>query len=303
MSADPRPMLVADVGKTRCRVRVVDSDGTAREDSGSSGTDGLAVPGGAGQVARRIVALAGSLELADARSLAAGVAGALTAPDAADALAADLASAFSAQAVVASDIVTAHLGALGGAPGTVLVAGTGAVAMGITADGVTSIVDGRGPEIGDLGSGSWIGRTGIVAASRAADGLAPATALTPALEHLVGPCGGLQHWLNDHDGNPGGHLGAFAPAVLDAARAGDSVACRIATDAVALLTQTAVAAGTQVVAVLGGLTAHDWFLRTLLASLITAGLTPRTPRGTALDGALLALTSVGLPHERHFHRA
>ena len=38
--------------------------------------------------------------------------------------------------VVSNDAVTAHLGALGGEPGAVIVAGTGAIALAATPDGL-----------------------------------------------------------------------------------------------------------------------------------------------------------------------
>ncbi len=71
-------------------------------------------------------------------------------------------------AIVTNDAVTAHLGALGGSPGVVVVAGTGAIAL--AADERAARADGWGTRLGDDGGGYWIGRAGLAAALRAHDG-------------------------------------------------------------------------------------------------------------------------------------
>jgi N-acetylglucosamine kinase-like BadF-type ATPase len=295
-------VLVADVGKTRCRVLFIDPDGAVRWSAGTDGSPGLATTGADELIAQRILALASSRSVAPIGIVSAGVAGALAAPVAAQRLAARLADALGTGALVTSDIVTAHLGALGGGVGTALVAGTGAVAMGIAADGTTTVVDGRGPALGDLGSGAWIGRAGLTAALRSRDGVAARTGLDAALDALLAPHADLQRWLDD-GGNLGGRLGEFAPAVLDAAEHGDEVAGAIVADAVRLLTATSAGAGVHPVSVLGGLMGHRWFRQQLIHSLREAGLDPVAPLGSALDGAHIAAVRSGLPHERHFHRA
>ncbi len=70
--------------------------------------------------------------------------------------------------LVSDDAVTAHLGALGGEPGVVIVAGTGAIALAV--DEVAARADGWGTRLGDDGGGYWIGRAGLAAALRAHDG-------------------------------------------------------------------------------------------------------------------------------------
>lgn len=57
-----------------------------------------------------------------------------------------------------SDVEAALLGALGGGPGVVLLAGTGSIALGRTARGRWVRAGGLGPLLGDEGSGFWIGR-------------------------------------------------------------------------------------------------------------------------------------------------
>lgn len=301
MGADSLPLLVADVGKTRCRVRLLDAAGEVLWASDGAGTPGLAVPGSGEIIVHRLVELSDGRPSRKVSAISVGVAGAMAARTAADALATGLAHAFQASSLVASDIVTAHLGAFGGGPGTALVAGTGAVALSVSANGTATVIDGKGPELGDLGGGAWIGRAGIVAVLRADDAAAPATVLQSGLREIIGPGGDLQRWLAD-GGNLGGRLGEFAAMVLDSAELGDSTAEAIAADAVRHLTTTARTAGSTRVAVLGGLTGHRWFHAQLEASLAAAGLTPFAPIGTALDGARIAVTAQGLPHERHLHR-
>lgn len=56
------------------------------------------------------------------------------------------------------DVEAAHLGALGGGPGLLLLAGTGSIALGRTARGAWLRAGGLGPLLGDEGSAFWIGR-------------------------------------------------------------------------------------------------------------------------------------------------
>jgi len=60
--------------------------------------------------------------------------------------------------LVTDDAVTAHLGALGGEPGVVVAAGTGAIALGVGESGASARADGWGTLLGDDGGGYWIGR-------------------------------------------------------------------------------------------------------------------------------------------------
>jgi N-acetylglucosamine kinase-like BadF-type ATPase len=72
--------------------------------------------------------------------------------------------------VLASDITTSHAGALGGAPGVVVAAGTGAAALALDQEGRSAICDGWGYLLGDEGSGYAIGRAGLASALREHDG-------------------------------------------------------------------------------------------------------------------------------------
>lgn len=293
------PIASVDLGKSRCRI-TISGDGGRIERSGV-GAPGLAAAGGVSAAFDAIMPLldgASALE-----RIGVGAAGAWLAPDAAHELAERLAVATVARTVVASDVVTAHAGALDGGTGVLLIAGTGAAALGIDDDGAR-LVDGWGPELGDLGSGSWLGREALRAVLRAADGLAAQTDLTDAIAGPVGAVSDIQEWIARSEPLPR-RLATLAPLVLDAAEAGDPVAHRIATDAVRLLTATAVAASslTRDVALHGGLTGHAWFRDSLTSSLHAAGRRVIPAVGDALDGALLLARRTDLPHERFVHRA
>lgn len=122
---------------------------------------------------------------------------------------------------VASDAVTAHLGALGAGPGATLAVGTGAVAVACDDVGRWHLADGMGPHVGDNGGGAWIGRRGLDAAARAMDGRvmgASATLVQAAEQHF----GRRERWASVTDVS---QFAGFAPHVIRAAGHGD-LACR-----------------------------------------------------------------------------
>lgn len=286
-----------DLGKSRCRLVV--HGATAGERSGI-GAPGLAAAGGVEAALTAILPLLDDVGRID--TLGVGAAGAWFAPEAAAGLAAALAARTGARVAVASDVVTAHAGALDGAAGVLLIAGTGAVALGVDPSGAR-LVDGWGPELGDFGSGSWLGREALRAVLRAHDGLAAPTALTAALAAPVGPPSAVQAWLAA-DGALARRLATLAPLVLAAAD-DDPVARGIVDEAVRLLAATTAAAAgaTEDVALHGGLTDHDGFRAALTRALEARGHRVVPARGGAMDGALLLTRRLDLPHERFVHRA
>ncbi|WP_067197931.1 N-acetylglucosamine kinase [Microbacterium sp. XT11] len=295
-----RTTAAVDLGKTSCRLAL--DDGGRRIIDGP-GAPGLAAPGGVDRATDAILALLDRVPATTLRALGVGAAGAWAAPDAAADLAVRLARATGAAVAVASDVVTAHAGALRGGDGVILISGTGAAAMGVDVDGIR-LVDGWGPDIGDFGSGSWLGREAVRAVQRAQVGLGPATELTDAVRDAIAPAADPVAWVSQ-DGPVARRLGTLAPLVLDAALTGDYVAREIAQEAVRLLTASAVAASshTAEVVVHGGLTGHDWFRSQLVASLAEAGRSVVAAQGDALDGAALLAAHADLPHERFVHRA
>jgi N-acetylglucosamine kinase-like BadF-type ATPase len=118
-------------------------------------------------------------------------------------------------------------------PGVVLIAGTGAIAYGRSADGVEARAGGWGPLLGDEGSGYAIARQGLAAVVRDLDGRGPKTAIRELLfrsERGIHTLEELLAKIYRSEGGAGDVAGYF-PIVLAAAKAGDAEACRILGDA------------------------------------------------------------------------
>lgn len=85
------------------------------------------------------------------------------------------------EVVVQTDFAVALDDAFGDGPGVLLIAGTGSSAFGRGPTGATARCGGWGPNIGDEGSGAWIGRRALSVVAAASDGREPETALTGAI--------------------------------------------------------------------------------------------------------------------------
>src|SRR5229473_488913 len=71
-------------------------------------------------------------------------------------------------------------GATDGAPGIVVISGTGSICCGVNRQGKHVFAGGWGPVAGDEGSGSWIARRALQAVAQATDERGPKTALGAA---------------------------------------------------------------------------------------------------------------------------
>jgi N-acetylglucosamine kinase-like BadF-type ATPase len=292
--------LGVDLGKTSCRVRLVTPDGAV--EAAWSGAEGFAAADGAAQA---LAAFDGALSALPEgaphaiRRIGVGAAGVDAGREAARAFAAELARRHRAEVAIVSDALAAHAGALGGATGTVLVAGTGAVAFHLDDAGAVTRADGWGIWLGDLGSGRWIGQEGLRRVLQARDGLGPRTTLTDAAAALAGAVDALPRYVSG-TARPERVLGGFAPVVLEHAAAGDAVAAAIVAEAVARLAATTAActAPGERLSLVGGLTGSAWFSARLAAALAARGLAPTAPLGDPVAGALLLCAASDLPHER-----
>ena len=163
--------------------------------------------------------------------------------------------------------------------GVALIAGTGSIALGRDARGRVARVGGWGHIFGDEGSGYGIGRAGLQAAARAADGRGPATAL---LERI------LAAWKLDapelllarvYQAFDKTAIAALAPLVLALAAEGDALAQSIEADAareLALAVTTVARAldfppGPLPLAAAGGVLVHHERLRALVIERIGDG--------------------------------
>jgi N-acetylglucosamine kinase-like BadF-type ATPase len=119
-------------------------------------------------------------------------------------------------------------GATGGAPGLVVIAGTGSICCGRNAQGKHVCAGGWGPIVGDEGGSSWITRKALQAVAQATDGRGPKTALaTAALSYFkvaapddLSTAVYAPTMTNDR-------LAGFGRQVMRVAEAGDEVAQNI----------------------------------------------------------------------------
>ncbi|WP_026820970.1 N-acetylglucosamine kinase [Arthrobacter castelli] len=210
--------------------------------------------------------------------------------------------------VLASDMVTSHIGALGMGSGGVLAAGTGAVALGTDFDQVWNRVDGWGHVLGDAGSGAWIGAAGLDAAFRALDGRPGGSAdLLDRLRARFGSPEQVVHDVYTRD-DRAGLLATFVPDIAELAAAGDRVATSILHHAGAELASTgqaALAGGLPPrLALTGGLFNASPLLREGLVDELTAArpeIELVDPAGTALDGAVELAVRAGEGNELLHH--
>lgn len=143
---------------------------------------------------------------------------------------------------VVPDADIALFGATGGAPGLVVIAGTGSVCCGTNARGKSAYAGGWGPMVGDEGSGSWIARRALQAVAKATDGRAAKTSLVDAsCEYFnVAQPEDLATAIYAA-GMTNDRIAGFARYVIDAARERDAVAREIVVDAGRELGQAACA--------------------------------------------------------------
>jgi N-acetylglucosamine kinase-like BadF-type ATPase len=130
---------------------------------------------------------------------------------------------------IASDGVTSLLGALGERDGAVVAAGTGSVCVARRGERLAK-VDGWGTLLGDAGSGFAIGRAGLDAALRHADGREGSAALLRAAERRYAPLPELSERIYSAD-VPSRAVASFAADVAVEAAAGDPHAAAILADA------------------------------------------------------------------------
>lgn len=317
-------LLLLDLGKTGCRAALAEPGGAVVARAEGPGSGGLADRDGVVRALAAVDAVLGTLAAADPAgelrpvAVAAGLAGLATTPGRGTAFAAGLHDRLGAdlRVLLTSDMTTWHAGALGGAPGVVLAAGTGTVALAVGRDGATARVDGWGPLLGDDGSGHALGRAGLAAALRAHDGRPGGSpGLLARARDRYGDPDRLPALVHGAD-NPARVVAAFARDVLAAAAEGLPGAVALVARAADDLATTAAAARDRLapagtgertgdpaggpdrpVACGGGLLGAGAVLTDPLdAALAARRLTRTAPLGDALDGARLLLEDPTVPH-------
>jgi glucosamine kinase len=124
-----------------------------------------------------------------------------------------------------TDIHSATLGAHDGSNGSVIIIGTGSCAAALNNGNITQF-GGHGFNLGDKGSGAWIGKTALSKILESFDGVGQATQLR---EHL---CEALQltqpsQFVEIYNQAPSTKYAALAPLVLKSAEQGDELALKI----------------------------------------------------------------------------
>ena len=179
-----------DGGGSSTRARLTDLKGRVLGE-GRSGPSGLMQ--GTEQAWRNIglaiaqaaqaAGLASAVLTGDNTTLGLGLAGANDAALRADFLAANT---HYPHLKLESDATVALLGAHAGAPGAIVIAGTGSIGHALFADGGRKIAGGWGFPSGDEGSGGWLGLMAANLAQRALDGRHPPCELARAVVTATG---------------------------------------------------------------------------------------------------------------------
>jgi N-acetylglucosamine kinase-like BadF-type ATPase len=221
-------VLGIDAGGTKTVCQLADGEGRVLAEARGPGAnlqaDGeIAVEQALRQVIAR--ALEGRGARVDAMCL--GMAGVDRPRDAALAHAVLSRVGVDAQRLVVNDALIALEAAFPGAPGLVIVSGTGSIAYGRDGSGRAARAGGWGYGLGDEGSGYWLGRLALRAVVRAADGRGTQTSLTAhVLAHYdVARAQDLVHEI--YTGMKPSAIAALAPLVQAAADEGDAVALHV----------------------------------------------------------------------------
>lgn len=248
-----RWVLGIDVGGSGSRMRLAPLDDAGAGTNGGSVVAGPPVQIGAtGSNLRDVVAALLTQaaqswpgKYAQLAGIGAGSTGLATLVDDPHSLHGDLAALCAGVPLaLATDAVTAHLGALGGDSGAVIAVGTGAIALGTDFDGLWHRVDGWGHLLGDRGAGSWIGIEALREATRQHDGIVPGTVTNTLLAAAIANFGEPETWPTQLYTRPdrAAVLASFAPEVAHLAADGDPSSTRIMGDAGRQIAQTLSAA-------------------------------------------------------------
>ena len=196
------------------------------------------------------------------------------------------------RAVAMTDGYAALIGAGGGQPSALIIAGTGIAGHRLYADGRSIQRDAWGWVAGDRGSGAWMGRKALRHCFAARDGVEPPSGLSRAVWDAIGGGKAVEAgWLR---GLTPDRLGALAPVLLRQAEAGEPIAVAIRARAVEHLAALAVVLDATEVALYGSGGIAD-VLRTSLAERL--GRPVLEPGADAPTGCFL-VASGRAPHEQ-----
>lgn len=284
-------LVGVDAGGTRTRVTVFrHTFELARGEGPSGAVRGGRVLSAANAISATVREVLARVGATRAASLVVGAAGVAREPERGDLAAALRAEQLADRVRVVSDVELALAAAFGEGPGVLLIAGTGSIAVARAADGRLHRSGGLGWQIGDEGSGYWLGRAALVAVGHAADGRGPDTALAGAI--LTAIRGETLDELVRWAGQAGvSEVAALAPSVLACAAHGDAVAGAIVTEGANALVELVQGVRHQVpgaaVACTGGLLREGALASAVRERLQQAGMTVMPGVRDATEGALV----------------
>jgi glucosamine kinase len=183
---------------------------------------------------------------------------------------------------VDNDAYAACVGAFGGGDGGIVIAGTGSIGLALVG-GERHMVGGWGFQLGDHGSGAWVGHHAVRRAALALDGLLQPTQLIAEILARTGQNRlDLSRW--SEQARPKDYA-QFAPLVFASAARGDVQGMMIVIEgaaAISTLGRALLARGAKAVCLLGGLAnAYPPYLDADVRRALAE------PQADAVDGAIM----------------
>ena len=181
-----------------------------------------------------------------------------------------------------NDAYAACVGAFGGSDGGIVIAGTGSIGFALVG-GARHMVGGWGFQLGDHGSGAWVGHHAVRRAALALDGLLqPTRLITEVLAQTGGNRLDLSRW--SEQARPKDYA-KFAPLVFDCAASGDVQGMMIVIEgagAISNLGRALLARGARAICLLGGLSkVYPPYLDADVKQALAE------PQADAVDGAIM----------------
>ena len=281
MNGNPLLFLGIDGGGSRCRARIRDAHGRLLAEA----------VGGASNIYQDFSGALAAIVATSAEAAARagltthqlhagmGLAGIVTSVGAGKIDAANLPFA---SVIADNDAYAACIGAFSGGDGGIVIAGTGSIGVGLVG-GVRHMVGGWGFQLGDHGSGAWVGHHAVRRAALAIDGLLQPTRL---IENILSRTGATRFDLSrwSEQAVPKDYA-QFAPIVFECAAQGDVQAMMIVIEgaaAISNLGRALLARGAKAICLLGGLSAvYPPYLDADVKHALAA------PEADAMDGAMM----------------
>lgn len=252
MTSEPTYFLGVDGGGSRCRARIRHRDGTILGEAvGGASNIYQDFRGALATIAATAADAAATAGVpVDLLHAGLGLAGIVTSVGAEKIEEADLPFA---SVTADNDAYAACMGAFSGEDGGIVIAGTGSIGFALVG-GTRHMVGGWGFQLGDHGSGAWVGHHAVRRAALAIDGLLQPTEL---IEDILSRTGrtrfDLSRW--SEQAKPKDYA-QFAPAVFERAAHGDVQGMMIVIEgaaAISNLGRALLARGAGRICLLGGL--------------------------------------------------